>query len=113
MVAWSGLRISLLSSDLGSRLCFVLRIRCRVRLRIWGWGNVGWLPLGPCDHFHPWYGRYGGGYGAVGYNAYNHGGFAPLHGGTRFSNVNMAMHDTNFRGGTTVSGKEFGTGHMN
>ena len=77
-----------------------------------GWGNVGWLPLGPCDHFHPWYGHYGGGYGAVGYSAYNRGGFAPLHGGTRFSNVNLAMHDPNFRGGTTVSGKEFGTGHM-
>ncbi|MGC1788477.1 MAG: FecR family protein [Terriglobales bacterium] len=78
-----------------------------------GWGGVGWLPLGPCDHFHPWYGRYGGRYGSTGWGGYNRGGFAALHGGTGFSNVNQAMHNPNFRGGTTVSGKEFGTGHMN
>jgi len=78
----------------------------------WGWGSVGWLPLGPCDHFHPWWGRYGGRYGAVGFNTYNRGGFAPLHGGNRFSNVNLAIHDPHFSGGTTVSGREFGTGHM-
>jgi FecR protein len=77
-----------------------------------GWGSIGWLPLGPCDRFHPWYGRYGGRFGEVGFNAYNRGGFAPLHGGTRFSNVNLALHDQHFRGGTTVSGREFGTGHM-
>src|ERR1022692_1960014 len=78
-----------------------------------GWGGIGWLPLGPCDRFHPWYGRFGGRFGAVGFNAYNRGGFAPLHGGTRFSNVNLAMHDANFRGATSVSGNQFGTGHMN
>ena len=77
-----------------------------------GWGSIGWLPLGPCDRFHPWWGRYGGRFGAVGFNGYNRGGFAPLHGGNRFSNVNLALHDPHFRGGTTVSGKEFGTGHM-
>src|SRR4029077_15063287 len=31
---------------------------------------------------------------------------------TRFSNVNLALHDQHFRGGTTVSGREFGTGRM-
>ena len=77
-----------------------------------GWGSVGWLPLGPCDRFHPWYGRYGGRFGETNINIYNRGGFAPLHGGTRFSNVNLALHDQHFRGGTTVSGREFGTGHM-
>jgi hypothetical protein len=77
-----------------------------------GWGSIGWLPLGPCDRFHPWYGRYGGRFGSVGFNAYNRGGFAPLHGGTRFSNVNLAMHDQHFRGGTTVSANEFGRGRM-
>ena len=76
-------------------------------------GSIGWLPLGPGDHFHPWYGRYGGRFGAVGLNDYNRGGFAALRSGSRFSNVNLAMHDANFRGGTTVSGKDFGTGHMN
>jgi hypothetical protein len=77
-----------------------------------GWGSIGWLPLGPCDFFHPWWGRWGGRYGAVGWHDYNRGGFAPLHGGTRFSNVNLALHDEHFRGGTTVSGNEFGKGHM-
>jgi hypothetical protein len=78
-----------------------------------GFGSIGWLPLGPCDHFYPWYGRYGGRFGVAGLNGYNRGGFAALHGGTRFSNVNLAMHNTNFRGATSVSGREFGTGHMN
>jgi len=79
-----------------------------------GWGGVGWFPLGPCDHFHPWWGRWGGGrFGEVGFRDYNRGGFAALHGGSRFSNVNLAIHDRNFRGATSVSGKEFGAGHMN
>src|SRR5271165_5685412 len=78
-----------------------------------GWGGIGWLPLGPCDYFHPWWGRWGGGrFGAVGFRDYNRGGFAPLHGGNRFSNVNVAMHNANFRGATSVSGREFGAGHM-
>src|SRR5580658_3885952 len=59
-------------------------------------GSIGWLPLGPGDHFHPWYGRYGGRFGAVGLNDYNRGGFAALHSGSRFSKVNLAMHDANF-----------------
>jgi hypothetical protein len=77
-----------------------------------GWGSVGWLPLGPGDFFHPWWGRWGGGYGYGHFGGFNRGGFAPLRAGSRFSNVNLAMHDRNFRGGTAVSGREFGTGHM-
>jgi len=77
-----------------------------------GWGSVGWLPLGPCDHFYPWYGRYGGRFGVTGFDRFNRGGFAALHGGNRFSNVNMALHNPNFRGATSVSGRDFGTGHM-
>jgi hypothetical protein len=78
-----------------------------------GWGSVGWLPLGPCDFFHPWWGRWGGRFGDRDIRGVNRGGgFAPLHGGTRFSNVNLAMHDQHFRGGTTVSGRESGTGRM-
>jgi hypothetical protein len=78
----------------------------------WGWGSIGWLPLGPCDHFHPWWGAWGGRFGTGRFETFNRGGFAALHGGTRFSNVNLAMHDAHFRGATTVSGKEFGSGHM-
>ncbi len=77
-----------------------------------GWGSIGWLPLGPGDFFHPWWGRWGGGFGYARFGEYNRGGFAPLRAGSRFSNVNLAMHDAHFRGGTTVSAREFGTGHM-
>jgi len=81
----------------------------------YGWGTIGWLPLGPCDFFHPWWGRWGGRFGVTNItniNIYNRSGFAPLHGGTRFSNVNLALHNEHFRGGTTVSGNEFGRGRM-
>jgi hypothetical protein len=77
-----------------------------------GFGSIGWIPLGPCDHFHPWWGRWGGHHRFVGFNAFNRGGFAPLHHGNRFSNVRLAMHDAHFRGGTTVSASQFGRGHM-
>jgi uncharacterized protein DUF6600/FecR-like protein len=77
-----------------------------------GWGSIGWLPLGPCDRFHPWWGRWGGRFGDRDIRAFHSGGFAPLHGGTRFSNVNLALHDQHFRGGTTVSANEFGRGRM-
>lgn len=77
-----------------------------------GWGSVGWLPLGPCDHFYPWYGRYGGRFGTYGFDRYNRGGFAALHGGNRYSNVNLALHNANFRGASSVSGRDFGTGRM-
>ncbi len=77
-----------------------------------GWGSIGWLPLGPGDFFHPWWGRWGGRFGEGRFGEFNRGGFAPLRAGSRFSNVNLAMHDTNFRGATSVSGREFGTGHM-
>src|SRR5208337_1992221 len=77
-----------------------------------GWGSIGWLPLGPGDFFHPWWGRYGGRFGEGRFGEYNRGGFSPLRAGSRFSNVNLAMHDTHFRGATSVSGREFGTGHM-
>lgn len=35
MVAWSGVRVSGLSSDLGASLCFILRIWRRLRIRSW------------------------------------------------------------------------------
>ena len=31
-----------------------------------GWGGFGWLPIGPCDWFHPWWGGYGGRFGVAG-----------------------------------------------
>jgi hypothetical protein len=75
-----------------------------------GWGSIGWFPIGPCDFFHPWWGGYRGRFGYTGFNGYNRGGFAPLHGGNRFSNVRLAQSDSHFRGATSVAGNEFGKG---
>ena len=76
----------------------------------WGWGSIGWFPIGPCDFFHPWWGGWGGRWGYTGWRGWNRGGFAPLHGGDRFSNVRLAEHDPNFRGATGVTANRFGQG---
>lgn len=79
-----------------------------------GFGNVGWLPCGPGDWYHPWYGRYGGHYNA--YNIHNannfHNGWAPLHGGAHsFSNVNEAERNSHVRAGmSSMNSKDFGRG---
>jgi Family of unknown function (DUF6600)/FecR protein len=80
-----------------------------------GWGNVGWLPIGPCDWYHPWYGRWGGGYRAIGFRDYDrfHDGFGPLHGdrGRQFSNFRDALINDRVRGGiSSMRGSEFGHG---
>jgi hypothetical protein len=77
-----------------------------------GFGGFGWLPIGPCDWFHPWWGGYRGRFG--GFNArfgnFNRfGGFAPLHGGTRFSNIANLHDDRVFRG---MSTGRVGSGRM-
>ncbi|MGB0040723.1 MAG: FecR family protein, partial [Terriglobales bacterium] len=74
----------------------------------WGWGSIGWFPIGPCDFFHPWWGGWGGRFGYTGWGGWNRGGFAPLHGGTRFSNVRSAENDSHFRGATGVAADHFG-----
>jgi len=88
----------------------------------WGWGGFGWLPIGPCDWFHPWWGGYGGRFGVFGGRwgyGYNHfggwghyGGFSPLHGGTRFSNVANLGNGHVFGGMSTVGAGHFGAGTM-
>ena len=79
----------------------------------WGWGGFGWLPIGPCDWFHPWWGGYAGRFGVFGPHVGGwgrFGGFAPLHGGTRFSNIND-IHNAHIAGGfSTVNAGHFGTG---
>ena len=75
-----------------------------------GWGSIGWFPIGPCDFFHPWWGGWGGRFGYTGWGGWNHGGWGPLHGGNRFSNVWAAQHDPNFRGATSVAANRFGQG---
>lgn len=83
-----------------------------------GWGGFGWLPLGPCDWFHPWWGGYRERYGVVNVtnvnitHIHNYGGIAPLHSGLRYSNV------ANFRNGrignamSTVNARHFGAGRV-
>ncbi|HVO80139.1 MAG TPA: DUF6600 domain-containing protein [Terriglobales bacterium] len=86
-----------------------------------GFGSVGWLPVGPCDHFYPWYGRYRSRFNVV--NITNitiinnnrgrghWGGFAPLHTGTRYSNLRLASTDARIREGiSTLPTDRFGTG---
>ncbi|MHB8218497.1 MAG: DUF6600 domain-containing protein [Candidatus Sulfotelmatobacter sp.] len=79
-----------------------------------GWGGFGWLPIGPCDRFFPWWGGYGGRFGVVGFNRFGglnrFGGIAPLHGGTRFSNL-AHINDPHVGGAlSTVGAGHFGAG---
>jgi hypothetical protein len=79
-----------------------------------GWGGFGWLPIGPCDWFHPWWGGYRGRFGWVGHGWYggHWGGFGPLHGGTRFSNITN-IHNTHiYNGMSTVGAGRFGAGRV-
>jgi hypothetical protein len=79
-----------------------------------GWGGFGWLPIGPCDRFFPWWGGYGGRFGVVGINRWGglgrFGGVAPLHGGTQFSNV-AHINDAHIGSAvSTVGAGKFGAG---
>ena len=88
-----------------------------------GWGGFGWLPIGPCDYFHPWWGGYRGRFGWVGGNrggwgggrsgGYNrYGGIAPLHNGMRYSNI-ANLHDQRIgRAMSAVNAERFGAGRM-
>jgi hypothetical protein len=77
-----------------------------------GFGRVGWLPVGPGDWYHPWYGGWGARYNAVGVGAFGalHEGFSPL-GAGRFSTFDRAAGDARVRGGfSSMAGNEFGRG---
>jgi hypothetical protein len=77
-----------------------------------GWGRVGWLPVGPGDWYHPWYGGWGGRYNAVGVGEFGrfHEGFSPL-GNGRFSNFDRAYSDARVRSGfSSMAGSDFGRG---
>jgi hypothetical protein len=79
----------------------------------WGWGSFGWLPIGPCDWFHPWWGGFRGRFGTVGFHGGFHGGFGgfrPLHAGTRFSNLANIRDPHISRALSTVQAGHFGAG---
>jgi hypothetical protein len=78
-----------------------------------GWGRIGWLPCGPGDWFHPWYGGWGGRYNVVGVGAFGgfHEGFSPLGRGGRFSNFGGGFRDERLRAGfSSMAGNQFGRG---
>lgn len=81
-----------------------------------GWGGFGWLPIGPCDFFHPWWGGYRGRFGVVNINNIHitninrYGGIGPLHRGNRYSNINNIHNDHVFRAMSTVNANRFGAG---
>lgn len=85
-----------------------------------GWGGFGWLPLGPCDWYHPWWGGYRGRFGVVNVtnvnitniNVNRWGGIAPLHGGNRFSNINNIRDNHVYRAMSTVNAGHFGAGRV-
>jgi hypothetical protein len=85
-----------------------------------GYGNVGWLPIGPADPFFPWYGR-----GVSRVNVVNvtnitnitnihEGGFRPLMEGRRgASNLDRASTDEHVRAGiSSMQSGEFGHGRV-
>ena len=96
-----------------------------------GFGSFGWLPIGPCDSFHPWYGRYGSRYNVTNItnvtNIYNNNGRGDRFRGDRFdgerplyqgrgrqySNLRMAAGDARIRGAiSTVPAEHFGSGRV-
>ncbi len=84
----------------------------------WGFGHIGWLPCGPGDWFHPWWGGWGGRFNAFNVtNIHNttvnnfHNGFGPLgpKGEHSFSNVNEAFTNARVRAGmTSMDSSRFG-----
>ena len=84
-----------------------------------GWGSIGWLPVGPCDGFYPWWGGYRSRFNVVNvtninvYNVHN-GGIPPLRTGTTYSNIRLAInnHDPVLRGVSTVPANDFGRGRI-
>src|SRR5882757_218574 len=84
-----------------------------------GFGSVGWLPIGPCDGFFPWWGGYRSRFNVVNiynvHNVYNihRGGIPPLRGGNRYSNLRLAsINDRVRRGVSTVNANDFGRGRV-
>jgi Family of unknown function (DUF6600)/FecR protein len=79
----------------------------------YGFGSIGWLPLGPRDRFHPWYGR-GRSYNVVNVtNITNITNVNNIHNGQYGSNFHNALTNARVRGAlTTVSTSDFTNGRM-
>ena len=94
-----------------------------------GFGNVGWLPIGPADPFFPWYGRGGNRVNVVNVTNvttvtnvtninnvtnFHEGAVRPLMQGPHaVSNVNRALTDEHVRAGiSSMQSGEFGHGRV-
>ena len=81
-----------------------------------GWGSIGWLPIGPCDAFHPWWG--GEGFRRGFDHGFENGRiFAPLatvgRGRVVYSNLaNLNRNEIVRRGLIRVPSSDFGRGVM-
>jgi uncharacterized protein DUF6600/FecR-like protein len=80
-----------------------------------GFGSIGWLPIGPCDFFHPWWGGSREHFGVVSVTNINinnfHEGIAPLHAGNQFSNLRSMLINERVRQGVSgVPSESFGRG---
>ena len=78
-----------------------------------GFGSIGWLPIGPCDFFHPWWGGFRDRFGVVGFDRIGglRDGIAPLHGGNQFSNLHNVLNNDRIRAGVSgVPAASFGRG---
>lgn len=78
-----------------------------------GFGSIGWLPIGPCDYFHPWWGGFRDHFGVVAFDRIGglREGIAPLHAGVAFSNLrNVAVNDRLRQGVSGVAAGSFGRG---
>ena len=78
-----------------------------------GFGHIGWLPCGPGDWYHPWWGRWGGRFNSVNVTNINNfrNGFGPLgpRGERSFSNVNEAFRNDRVRSGlVSMDSNRFG-----
>jgi hypothetical protein len=75
-----------------------------------GFNSIGWLPLGPRDHFRPWYGH-GHSYNVV--NVTNITNVTNINNYNGGSNFHGAMSNAHIRGAvTTVSTSDFTSGRM-
>jgi len=78
-----------------------------------GFGHIGWLPCGPGDWYHPWWGRWGGRFNTFNVTNINnvHDGFGPIgpRGERSFSNVNEAFRNDRVRAGlVSMDSSRFG-----
>lgn len=78
-----------------------------------GFGSIGWLPIGPCDFFHPWWGGWRDRFGVVAFDRIGgfRGGIGPLHAGFAYSNLrNVAINERLRQGVSGLEAGSFGRG---